>query len=387
MTSPTIAPESLKINHRPEGAKIEKFFTGALKAFTKTNDAGETEYFLRGVASSTVIDRVGDRIAESAQDEMVQEVKGMTIFRNHDYDVPGSVFGFVTDAHLTNSVDAKQGNCVDLVIEIKVWAERGDNLDSWKAINAGVKLGLSIGAAIKDHTYEDDTLVILSVELYEVSLVGIPANQRAMVDVLAKSFRKSLTSAPNSNTTLNDSTEDASALPTVENVDKHIEESAPMEVIKDGRRLSADTVKCLTDAISHLTNAHKCIKDLMEAGDDEQLEPIDGNEGEDAIVASITLDTAVVDVEKFVSETLIEVEDAKVQAEAVIAEKQAELDRLASDLADTKKQLEALKATPAGRITVQTPGSMTMNTADPEFRRKLALGEVSPVWSTKNTNP
>jgi hypothetical protein len=181
-----------------------KFFTDKkfpLKAYTKVvkNAKGEdeTEYYLEAPASSTVIDRMDDVISIKAQKKMEAAVKEMTIWLNHSYEVPEDIFGTCEKSEVVPATDIKQGECFDLIIRVKCYVANQRVMDTWQAVAAGVKLGFSVGGYIPDGGYEFKetpdggyVFIINDFELFEVSVVGIPANQRAIIDDVVKGFRK-----------------------------------------------------------------------------------------------------------------------------------------------------------------------------------------------------
>jgi HK97 family phage prohead protease len=122
----------------------------------------------------------------------------MTIWLNHNYNVPEDLFGSVTDARIVKRVDEASGEQVyDLDIDIKVCPEdeNPEALRTYKAIKRGVRLGLSIGARVdqaskkKDKATGLETYVIERISLLESSVVGIPANQRSYLQSALKSLR------------------------------------------------------------------------------------------------------------------------------------------------------------------------------------------------------
>jgi hypothetical protein len=75
-------------------------------------------------------------------------------------------------------------------------------VQTYDAVEAGVKLGVSIGALIKDwhprdpkDTWGWDGMVINDVELLEASIVGIPANPRSWVTNAVKSLQAAVKAA------------------------------------------------------------------------------------------------------------------------------------------------------------------------------------------------
>lgn len=183
---------------RPEQPKQADFrvITGALKAYRAKNaDGSDGPRRLRGVGSSTAIDLYGDRMEKAALDQMVSQSKGMTIWLNHDYELPGSVFGTCTDASIVQREEGGQ-TYYDLELDIEVQEESDAAVKTWAYISKGTKLGISIGCLIEDWDYvappkgsdDDGYFAILSVYVLEFSIVGIPANQRSWVQEARKSL-------------------------------------------------------------------------------------------------------------------------------------------------------------------------------------------------------
>lgn len=172
-----------------------KLYTNALKAYTSDNG----DMYVTGTTSSTIRDLHGDEMTTDALKSMADTAKqNMTIWLNHNYNVPEDLFGSVTDARIVKRFDEASGEEVyDLDIDIKVCPEdeNPEALRTYKAIKRGVRLGLSIGARIeqaskkKDKNTSVETYVIERIRLLESSVVGIPANQRSYLQNAVKSLR------------------------------------------------------------------------------------------------------------------------------------------------------------------------------------------------------
>jgi|GEM_PF-4719527 len=184
------------------GKATFKFFTGKVKAFIAKDLAGEEQYYIEGIASSSVRDRHGDTITAQAQAQMLEQAKGLTMFGNHDYDVPEDVYGVCEESHLEASADI-----VDLAIRMRVAKSNPRAMQCWDLINKdGVTLAFSIGGGITEAEIDEENddgyswfppLIINGIELYEISLVGIPANPRAytrsFLEDIARGTFKSMT--------------------------------------------------------------------------------------------------------------------------------------------------------------------------------------------------
>jgi len=172
-----------------------KVYTNALKAY----EAPSGDLYVTGTTSSTIRDLHGDEMTLNAINTMADTAKqNMTIFLNHNYNVPQDLFGSVKDARVVKRYDVESSSEVyDLDIDVLVCKEdeNPEAMRAFKAIKRGVKLGLSIGARVervskkKDAKTGEDTYVIDSVKLMEASVVGIPANQRSYLQNALKSLK------------------------------------------------------------------------------------------------------------------------------------------------------------------------------------------------------
>jgi HK97 family phage prohead protease len=172
-----------------------KVYTNALKAYEAPNG----DLIVTGTTSSTIRDLHGDEMTLNAISSMAETARqNMTIFLNHNYNVPEDLFGSVTEARIVKRFDAETSQEVyDLDIDVLVCKEdeNPEAMRAFKAIKRGVKLGLSIGARVdrvskrKDAKTGEDSYVIDSVKLMEASVVGIPANQRSYLQNAIKSLK------------------------------------------------------------------------------------------------------------------------------------------------------------------------------------------------------
>lgn len=194
-----------------------KLFTGTLKAYeTESGDR-----YVSGTTSSTIRDLHGDEMSMNALKSMCDTAKqNMTVFLNHNYNVPEDLFGSATDARIVKRRDVETGEEVyDLDIDVKVCPEdeNPQAMQAYRAIKRGVKLGLSIGARVEtaDKKRDDksglDTYVIDKVRLLEASVVGIPANQRSYLHNAVKSLRGNSADGEPEHTVIRDLTDAAKA--------------------------------------------------------------------------------------------------------------------------------------------------------------------------------
>ncbi len=178
-----------------------KIFTRELELRKAADDAGKDQLYIEGCASSTVIDRGGDRISLACQQKMLNQVKAMTLWLNHSYEVPEDVFGTCEESYLKTAEDPEQGQCTELWIRARVDQNNDRAVKAYTHITEGTKLGFSIGGRILDWEFEDTpdgdwVFIITDIDLFEVSVVGIPANQRAYIEQMAKALRKSIDVRP-----------------------------------------------------------------------------------------------------------------------------------------------------------------------------------------------
>jgi starvation-inducible DNA-binding protein len=174
-----------------------KIYTNALKAYE--NESGER--FVAGTTSSTIRDLHGDEMSLNALKSMADTARqNMTVFLNHNYNVPEDLFGSAMDAQIVKRFDSETGQEVydlDLNIRVVNEDENPEALRAYRAIKRGVKLGLSIGARVEKASRkaasdgQPESIVIEKVRLMEASVVGIPANQRSYLHNAIKSIKSS----------------------------------------------------------------------------------------------------------------------------------------------------------------------------------------------------
>lgn len=178
--------------------------TGVTPDFTIFTSAmeidSERENVVRMIGSSTERDLHGDTMAISALTDMSLVEPGLVIWLNHDYELPGSLFGSllekpelrlkdgIADLHIVSSVEMSNPNAVS----------------TYGYIKNGTRLGCSIGCMILECEIDEENddgyswwppLIITHVLPLEWSVVGIPANQRSWVENAIKGlFDRSLSS-------------------------------------------------------------------------------------------------------------------------------------------------------------------------------------------------
>jgi len=147
-------------------------FTSHIKVIKTDGDT----ITIRGMASTKETDRVGDIMDPECWNKggLDNYKKNAIILFNHDYDKP---IGKATEFKVT-----------DGGLEITAKISKADPYIA-KLIEDGVLSAFSVGFRTRDSDYVKETggLLIKDAELFEVSVVSVPANQSALFDVV-KSF-------------------------------------------------------------------------------------------------------------------------------------------------------------------------------------------------------
>jgi hypothetical protein len=176
------------------GDRTFDVFSRGLRAFKAADAKGAEQMYLEAVASSTVVDRMGDQITLACLEGLKSQTDGMTVWLNHDYEVPESVFGTIIEARIVPATDEgtggleAQGACYDLITKTLVDPDNPRAVKAWQHVQNGRRLAQSIGGAIVDYDFLDPDelwwggLEINAMDLWEISVVGIPANQRAIIE-------------------------------------------------------------------------------------------------------------------------------------------------------------------------------------------------------------
>ena len=154
---------------------MQKIFN-LTSTFKSVEEADDGSVNIKGYASTNDTDRAGDVIDKEAWEKggLENYTNNPVILFNHDYNRPiGRATGLETDDRglkLTANISKSAGDVTNLVKE-------------------GILRAFSVGFRVKDADYIDETdgLKISDAELFEVSVVSVPANQAATFSV-AKSF-------------------------------------------------------------------------------------------------------------------------------------------------------------------------------------------------------
>jgi len=160
---------------------------------TETSPTGElrTRYRLKGIASTTSLDRDSERVTRACIEDMVATIKAkkLPIFGNHQHDWE-NMLGFADDAEAFD-------NQMEISI-LTAYAEKNPKVEQLiENLDAELPLGLSIGGKVleKGDAYEPalgkTISLIKKVGLLETSVVGIGSNPDAFLS-LPEQISKSL---------------------------------------------------------------------------------------------------------------------------------------------------------------------------------------------------
>jgi HK97 family phage prohead protease len=381
---------------KPPSADVRRDFkvhsNAGLKAITRDLGEGKQALYLEGTASSTVRDRHGDTITSVAQAQMLEKARGLTMWLNHDYNVPEDILGTCEESELKSVQDAEGNDILDLVIRCKVDQENPRALKAWKHVNGGTQLGFSIGGAITECEVDEENddgsswcppLIINGLDLYEISLVGIPANPRSytrnFVQEMSRGFMRNAARNPDVRKHLR------RALPALR-ADQVTEltcsgEADHHKIVKCVCGLTIKTCRCnapkkdveVVSPCTHSVNASAEPQDpapvppVTEPITDPQLPSSDAEPiaAATAALTSIERDLVAkrVELEKLsstVAQRAAEVSAAEAKLAGLLAETAAAETKIATLRTEEQalqKTIDELKATPTGRQTALPGGS------------------------------
>lgn len=153
--------------------KIDKLLYLSSK-FTASNETDDSIY-IEGYASTVDRDRQGDVIPMKAWNEGLSNyLKNPIILAYHNHQMP---IGKMVEHKVTD-----QG----LWVRAQIPQEVGD---VYKLIKKGILSAFSVGFRVRDADYDSasESFLIKELELHEISVVSVPANQNTLFS-LAKAF-------------------------------------------------------------------------------------------------------------------------------------------------------------------------------------------------------
>lgn len=187
--------ENIKTSRDAKAAGLPVFKVlsdGAIKAYK--DDQGVRRFTI--TASSDVDDLVGDVFAKKALDRLQSTAKGMTMFLNHSYNVPGDVFGSVEEAvvgrkKVFNRVLGEDVECWCLTYHGIVTEVNPAAVQTHDMMMEGVvTLGASVSVLIVQKSKTDNGGKRIEDALnLECSIVGLPCNPTSWVESASKALK------------------------------------------------------------------------------------------------------------------------------------------------------------------------------------------------------
>jgi len=310
----------------------EKIFhwTNTFKTLSEDEDGSVN---IRGLASTNSIDRVGDVINHDAWTKsggLQNFEKNPIILFNHDYNKP---IGRATSMEVNKS---------GLELGARISKSAGEIKD---LIKDGVLGAFSVGFRVKDAEYNEETdgLEIKDAELFEVSVVSVPANQTAMFS-LAKSFETDAEYQEFKNLFKNNNeANQVNKLETPQATDKTVSQEKPMSIDKEAPNASVD-LKAYAEEVAKATAA----KIAMQQAETKAKEKAEAEEA----VKLEAQEKAAVEAEQEKVKTIVEVgmqgaERLTKDLEDRVSTKHEDLekvvDELKADLTEKKSEIEAIR--------------------------------------------
>ncbi len=137
-----------------------------------------------GVLSDDSVDRDDESISRDCIMELGRDDNYLAALCNHQNDV------FMQVAEWTNKgVKNIDGNTA-LIAEPKFYKSNPNAMILKGMLDEGAKIGVSIGAIVKEYDDIDGKIVYTKLELVEASFVAVPSNRHGRAMAVAKSFNK-----------------------------------------------------------------------------------------------------------------------------------------------------------------------------------------------------
>ena len=301
--------------------------------FKTLNEDENGSINIRGLASTNSIDRVGDVINHDAWTKsggLQNFEKNPIILFNHNYDKP---IGRATSMEVNKS---------GLELGARISKSAGEIKD---LIKDGVLGAFSVGFRVKDAVYNEETdgLEIKDAELFEVSVVSVPANQTAMFS-LAKSFETDAEYQEFKNLFKNNKeANQVNKLETPQATDKTVSQEKPMSIDKEAPNANVD-LKAYAEEVAKATAA----KIAMQQAETKAKEKADAEEA----AKLESQEKAAIEAEQEKVKTIVEVgmqgaERLTKDLEDRVSTKHEDLekvvDELKADLTEKKSEIEAIR--------------------------------------------
>jgi len=311
---------------------MEKIFhwTNTFKTLGEDDDGGVN---IRGLASTNSVDRVGDVITHDAWTKSggLDNFKNNPIILfNHNYDKP---IGKATSMDVTNS---------GLELGARISKSAGEIKD---LIKDGVLGAFSVGFRVKDADYNEETdgFEIKDAELFEVSVVSVPANQTATFS-LAKSFDSMEEYQEFKNLfKINKEANQFNKIETPQATDKTVSQEKPMSTDNDTPNANVD-LKAYAEEVAKATAAKIAMQQAetkaKEKAEAEEAAELQAQESA-AIEAEQAKVKAIVEVGMEGAERLTKDLEDRVSTKHEDLEKV--VDELKADLTEKKQEIEAIR--------------------------------------------
>lgn len=236
---------------------------------SQDNETDKPSLYIEGYANTVSKDRVGDVIVAEAWTKggLNNYMKNPVILGFHQHSNPIGVAEEV-------SADTKG---LKIKARISPAAEKEYNL-----IADGVLRAFSVGFTVKDAEYDSETdiFVIKDVELYEISVVSVPANQDCIFD-MSKSFENSAEFKD-----FKESFSKKSVEPSTPQVMKEKKLMDPKDLEQLMKQTAESTAKAVADAIAQKAAEEKAAEEARVAEEARQKELIKlGQSGAEKLVA------------------------------------------------------------------------------------------------------
>ena len=347
-------------------------WTNIFKTLSEDEDGSVN---IRGLASTNSIDRVGDVINHDAWTKSggLDNFKhNPIILFNHNYDKP---IGRATSMEVNKS---------GLELGARISKSAGEIKD---LIKDGVLGAFSVGFRVKDAEYNEETdgLEIKDAELFEVSVVSVPANQTAMFS-LAKSFDSEAEYQEFKNLFKNNKEANQfNKIETPQATDKTVSQEKPMSTDNDTPNANVD-LKAYAEEVANATAA----KIAMQQAETKAKEKADAEEA----AKLEAQEKAAIDAEHEKVKTIVEVgmegaERLTKDLEDRVSEKHEDLekvvDELKADLSEKKAEIEAIRESKRvfGRESTSDWKKAFEDDINDAWTMGLATGKG---WNTKLAN-
>jgi len=294
--------------------RFNSAFTVDEKSLPTTGDSGIESIFIEGYASTVDMDRTGDVVPASVWEKGIQNyLKNPVVLAQHDHDDP---IGRMTDYRV-------DGKGLWVKARISSAAEECYGLIKDKVLTA-----FSIGFRIIDAEYNSaaEVFVIKELELIEISVVSIPANQNTIFDLSKafdnvddyKKFKQQF--VPKSN-----SAKGLESFKNTESTTKKELEMTPEEIQK---MLADAATKAAEEATQKMLAAQAAEKSAQEA---KQKADADFEEKvKSAVQAQISVGES--GTERLLAEVTKRIEDQAAESKNVLADLQATLKEKAEEI-------------------------------------------------------